>query len=192
MTRARLHGSVVTGLLTAGVVISVAALTMSCGSSDPATPSAPSPSGINSDTNLYQLITVTDPFRGYTVFPSAAEVTSGTLNGSSAHQPLVRVSINAKALSALQNGMLPSGAKFPDTSAIVKDVRSSSGVTMEYTVIYKDAANPLAGNGWLWAAFKPDGSVSYSIRDRGAECASCHSREQGPQHDSVRTFERQR
>src|SRR5262245_25795058 len=120
MTGARMHHSVFTGLLTVGLVISVAAFVMSCGSSDPATPSAPSPSGINSDASLYQLITVTDPFRGYTVFPNAAEITSGTLNGSSAHQPLVRVSINAKALSALQNGTLPSGAKFPDGSAMVK------------------------------------------------------------------------
>ncbi len=176
----------------AGLALGIATSMSSCGgNSDSAVPSAPSASGIASDASLFQLINVTDPFKGYAVFPNAAEIASGTLNGSSAHQPLVRVSMNAKALSALQNGRLPAGTKFPDGSVIVKDVRSSSGVTMEYTVIYKDASNSLAGNGWLWAAFRPDGSVSYSIRERGAECVSCHSREQGPQNDSVRTFDRQ-
>ena len=102
------------------------------------------------------------------------------------------MSINAKALSALQNGKLPAGAKFPDGSVVLKEIRNSSGVTTEMTVIYKDSSNPLAANGWLWAAFSPSGAVGYSITGRGNECTSCHSRERGPQNDSVRTFERQK
>src|SRR5262245_55280033 len=177
-----------------GLIVIGSALQSSC-SNKSDTPAAPSPTSVNAisdDASLYRFITDTEPFRAYTAFPNAAEITSGTLNGSSAHQPLVRVSMNATALGALQNGRLPAGTKFPDGSVIVKDVRSSSGVTNAYTVIYKSSASSLAGNGWLWAEFRPDGSVAYSIRNRGTDCVSCHSREQGPQNDFVRTFERQR
>ena len=58
--------------------------------------------------------------------------------------------------------------------------------------MYKDASNTLASDGWLWAEFSPDGSVGYSVSNRGTACTSCHQREQGPQNDLVRTFERQR
>jgi hypothetical protein len=160
-------------------------------SRDSVAPSTPS-SAITSDGALFRLITQTDPLAGYTLFPNADAVTKGTLNGSEAHQPLVRVSINARALGALQNGKLPAGAKFPDGSVIVKEIRNSSGVTTEMTVIYKDSSNPLAGNGWLWADFSPTGVVGVSITGRGNECTFCHVRERGPQNDSVRTFERQK
>jgi hypothetical protein len=80
-----------------------------------------------------------------------------------------------------------------DWSALVKDIRSSGGVTNAYTVMYKSSANVLAGNSWLWAEFKPDGPVDYSIRNRRADCISCQlSCEQGPQNNFVRTFERER
>lgn len=163
----------------------------SCTKDTATAPSNPN-SAIASDAALFKLITQTEPFSAYSLFPNADAVTSGTLNGSTAHQPLVRVSINAKAMSALQNGKLPSGARFPDGSVILKEIRNGSGVTTEMTVIYKDSGNPLAGSGWLWAAFSPSGSVGYSITSRGGECTSCHSRERGPQNDSVRTFERQK
>ena len=55
----------------------------------------------------------------------------------------------------------------------------------------KDRGNPLAGDGWLWAEYGPTGSVTFSVSNRGSACTSCHRREQGPQNDFVRTFERQ-
>lgn len=144
-----------------------------------------------SDAELFEYVTRVDPFSGYTLFPGVDSVTSGTLNGSNAHQPLVRVSMNAQALEALQSGALPSGATFPDGSVIFKQIISGGQPTL-YAVIYKDKDNPLAGNGWLWAEFQPNGSTFISLTRKGVNCTGCHAREQGPPHDFVRTFERQR
>lgn len=145
---------------------------------------------ISTDAALYAHVTQTDPFAGYTLFPLADSVTSGTLNGSTAHQTLVRVSLNSVAAAALSGGRF--SAPFPDGSVVFKEIRNAAGQTQLYAVMYKDAANPLAGNGWLWAEYYPDGRAFISVTTRGVNCTSCHAREQGPQHDFVRTFERQR
>ena len=60
-----------------------------------APPSAPTPNVavIARDTELFVLVTQTEPSASYHLFPDAEEVTSGTLNGSSAHRPLVRRSM---------------------------------------------------------------------------------------------------
>lgn len=147
---------------------------------------------IVADSVLFKFVTQTQPFRTYALFPNVDSVISGTLNGSTAHQPLVRVSMNAKAFSALQNGRLPSGGRFPDGSIIFKEVRTNNGLANLYAVIYKESNNPLANGGWLWAEYSPDGTIAFSITRQGSGCTTCHSREQGPQNDFVRTFERQR
>ncbi len=151
------------------------------------------PARVSTDADLFTLITRTQPFTSYRLFPNADSVTSGTLNGSTAHQPTVRVSMNAAAFGVLQNGMLPAGGSFPDGSIIMKEIRTSGQTTL-YAVLYKDRGNAAAesGSGWLWAEYFPDGRVAFSVTTRGNGCISCHSREQGPQHDFVRTFERQR
>ena len=159
--------------------------------SPPGTPT-PAVTAISSDAELFTLVTQKEPFATYSLFPNADEITSGTLNGSSAHHPLVRTSLNATAFGALQNGKLPAGTKFPNGSVIFKDVRTNSGTTVTYAVMYKNTDNRLVGNGWLWAEFNPNGSIGYSITNRGAGCTSCHSLERGPENDFVRTFERQR
>jgi hypothetical protein len=56
----------------------------------------------------------------------------------------------------------------------------------------KDDANPMSANGWLWAEYQLNGTPAYSLTNRGIGCVGCHAREQGPEHDFVRTFERQR
>ncbi len=99
--------------------------------------------------------------------------------------------MNSTALSFLQNGRFPSGGSFPNGSIIFKEV-ITNGRTEVYAIMYKDTANPFAGNGWLWAEYLPNVSVLFSITIRGSGCKGCHEREQGPQHDFVRTFERQR
>ena len=151
-----------------------------------------SSTGINSDAALFQYLTQTEPFGSYALFPNADSVVSGTLNGSTAHQPMVRVSLNAGAMATLQKGKLTSGSKFPDGAVVFKQIRNADGGTAVYAVIYKDRANTAAGQGWLWAEFYTDGSVAYSITNRGNGCTACHSLGQGPQNDFVRTFERQR
>ena len=147
-------------------------------------------SPIASDAELFEFVTRTEPFSSFALFPDCDSVTSGTLNGSTAHQPFVRVSMNALAFGALQNGSLPPGTEFPDGSVIFKQIMMN-GQTVLYAVIFKDKRSPLSANGWLWAEFHPDGATAFSVTGRGSGCTGCHAREEGPQHDFVRTFERQ-
>lgn len=160
------------------------------------TPTAPSPdanTGIRDNASLFRLISQTEPFAGYTLFPNAEEFTEGRLNGSEAHRPIVRVSLNARAAGAMQNGRLPAGAQFPTGSVIFKEVRPRTDApTTTYAVMYREGGNALAGDGWVWAEFSPSGATEYSVSNRGGACTSCHQREQGPRNDLVRTFERQR
>ncbi len=145
---------------------------------------------IDSDADLFHLVAVEDPFSSYSLFPNADSVTSGTLNGSTAHQPLVRVSLNAVAFNALSAGRLPAGSSFPNGSIVFKEIRRGDS-TYLYAVIYKDPSSPYAGNGWLWAELYPNGAPFISMTLSGRNCTGCHAREQGPQNDFVRTFERQ-
>lgn len=173
----------------------VLAAAAACGeNNDP--PVAPSPgagSPVRDNASLFQLISQTEPFAAYTLFPDAEEFTDGRLVGSEAHRPIVRVTMNALASSALQNGRLPDGSRFPDGSIIFKEVRPRIGEAPNtYAVMYKDPGNAFAADGWVWAEFAPSGSSIYSIANRGSACTSCHQLEQGTRNDLVRTFERQR
>ena len=98
--------------------------------------------------------------------------------------------MNATAFGVLQNGRLPSGATFPDGSIIFKEILNN-GVASLYAVMRKDRANALAGNGWLWAEYRPGGGTVFALANRGNACTGCHSLNRGPQNDSVRSFERQ-
>ena len=183
------------GLLTLTCALAVTtATTTAC--SSPSTPSSPSVengSAVRDDAGLFRQITVTDPLGSYTVFPNAEPFTTGRLNGSEAHRPVIRVTLNATAAGALVDGRLAPGARFPDGSVIVKEIRATATAPLTlYAVMVKDRTNVLAGNGWLWAEYGPSGSVAYSVASRGGACTSCHLRENGPDNDLVRTFERQR
>lgn len=175
------------------VLLSMSLCASACGSK----PSAMAPTvmsgsvGIDSDSALFRLVTSTQPFAAYTRFPNLDAGADGILTATSAHQPLIRVSMNATAAGALQNGKLPAGATFPDGSIIFKEVLTGGSANL-YAIMYKDRANPRAGNGWLWAEHRPDGGVVFSMTNQGIGCTSCHSLEQGPRNDFVRIFERQR
>lgn len=158
---------------------------------DPA-PMPPSSPAIVSDTALFTYITHTEPFSSYALFPNLNTGADGVLTASSAHQPLIRVRVNAAASGVLQNGRLPAGASFPDGAVIVKEVLSSGRAAVVYAVMYKERANPVAGGGWLWAELRPDGSAEYSIANRGSACTGCHALADGSRNDLVRIFERQR
>jgi hypothetical protein len=163
---------------------------LSCG--DEGTPQpATSSESISTDAQLFVLVTQTQPFASYTIFPKADSITSGTLNGSSAHQPSVRVSLNATAYNALHDGTLPAGSAFPNGSIIFKQI-IMDGQTVLYAIQYKDSSNTLAGSNRLWAEYQPNGAVAFSMGNRGNGCISCHLREQGSHHDLIRTFERQK
>lgn len=187
--------------------LTLPAFAAGCGSSTspqapepaPSASAAPPPAtlppvpSITDDASLFRQFTQADPVSGYTPFPNAEEFATGRLNGSEAHRPLVRVRLNARAAGALVNGRLPAGGRFPDGALLVKEVRNdAAGAVDVYAVMYRDAASPLAGEGWIWAEFRPDGSVFYPVAGRGRVCTDCHERAQGPANDRVRTFERQR
>lgn len=157
-------------------------------------PSGPSTAdGIRDSAALFEYVSRIDPLAEYVLFPNADEFTVGRLNGSEAHRSIVRVSMNARASNSLQNGRLPPGAQFQDGSVLLKEIRPRADAPVSvYAVMYKDSDNPLADDRWLWAEFSPDGSVGYTVSNRGAACVSCHQREQGRLNDLVRTFERQR
>ena len=95
--------------------------------------------------------------------PNAEEFTTGRLDGSEAHRPIIRVSLNAAALGSLQNGRLAPGAKFAEGSIVLKELRSSATATTSLS-----------------------GSVAFSVSSRGSACTSCHRRQQGPQNDLAR------
>src|SRR5687767_968172 len=108
-------------------LLSVVLLVVACDQAD-RPPAAPSPAdGIRDSAALFELITRKDPATGYTLFPDVDEFTVGRLNGSDAHRPIVRVSINARALGALQSGRLPTAAQFPAGSIILKEIRPRAG-----------------------------------------------------------------
>ncbi len=96
--------------------------------------------------------------------------------GNSPHG-FVRVKYNAIAFSALDSsGKIPPGAGFPDGSLIVKDIYSSAtGNLTSYAVMKKSASSKNAGNGYLWAEFKSDGSNTFSTAKKGDGCIGCHS-----------------
>ena len=175
-------------ILSCGLVVTMLLTACSGNDAQPTAPSATNSDGIDSDSALYAFVTQTQPFASYARFPNVDVIRSG----SSAHQPLVLVSMNATASAALQNGRLPAGTKFPDGSVILKEVRiAENGPPSIYAVMYKNPNNSRAGGGWVWAEFRPGGSVAYSTNDRGGGCTGCHSLAQGLQNDLVRTFERQ-
>jgi hypothetical protein len=159
------------------------------GCSDSGDPEKPQAGGIESDADLFALIAETRAAGGFSLFPGVDSLVSGTLNGSTAHQPLVRVSVNQSASGSLTADTLADGASFAPGSMIVKDI-IEGGATTLIAVIMKDPDNPEAGGGWLWAEYRPDGGVFISLTRKGSGCVPCHSREQGPGNDLVRTFER--
>lgn len=158
--------------------------------SDAGTPPGGEPEAvITTDAQLFMLITATHPYAGYALFPGVDSVVSGTLNGSGAHQPLVRVSMNPIALASLAADTLTAGSAFAQGSIIVKEIREQGATTL-LAVMMKEPASDDAAGGWLWAEFTPEGTAVFSLKNRGDGCVPCHSREQGLRNDLVRTFER--
>lgn len=151
----------------------------------PTPPPSPTPSGeIADDAALFRLITRDEPFQSYRLFPNTTEISSGRLDGAGAH-PMARVRLNTPAFQSLDNGRL-SGGRFRNGSVLVKEIPSQ-----DLYAVMRRTDGETSGAGWQWAEFRSDGRVVYSITNRGGACIECHSRQQGPQNDLVRTFERQ-
>lgn len=153
----------------------------------PTPPPSPTPNTFSDDEGLFQLISREEPYQSYQLFPGTDEISSGRLDGAGAH-PRARVRLNTPAIQSLTNGKLPAGSRFRSGSVIVKEVLGNSPTIL---AVMRRTEGATSGAGWQWAEFRLDGSVIYSVNARGGACIACHSRQQGPQNDLVRTFERQ-
>jgi hypothetical protein len=79
---------------------------------------------IGDDAALLRHVTQMDPLSGYSLFPNVDAVPTGTLVGSDAHRPMIRVSLNATTRSVLQNGRFPIDTRFRDGSVFQKTLTS--------------------------------------------------------------------
>ena len=123
---------------------------------------------------------------GYTYYIGTPGITAAV--GNSPHG-FERVKFNAIAQQALgSDGKLPAGSTFPDGAVIVKEIFTDAYGTIElYAVMKKDPSSPVAGNGYEWAEFTPDGNAAFSTEKKGNGCISCHSG--NPNRDLVLTFD---
>lgn len=169
-------------VMLSGVLVALGSAVM-CSSdnrTDAPSPDAPSPTApsspttgatIATDAALLQLVTQAEPFGSYSLFPNAEAINR---DASSAHRPADRVRMNARALTALQNGRLPPGTQFPDGSVIFKEVLTSNGATTTlYSIMYKEADNlspRTAGYGRnsIRPAPPPTRSITAELRARRA------------------------
>ena len=154
-------------LICAGVIV-----IYSCTSSETPTPSPQDP-----DAALFAEVVAS----GYTYYQAGA-----ALPGMGPHGD-IKIRFNATAAGALDGtGELPVGNSFPTGSILVKEVHNGSTLTL-YAVMKKDPSNSNAGSGWLWAEYLPSGGVIASVKDKGANCVSCHSLT--PNRDLSRAFD---
>lgn len=87
-------------------------------------------------------------------------------NGSTGPHGVFKLSFNNIAKQALtDNGKLPIGAKFPDGSMILKDIKSPAW----YAFMYKKSGT------WLWGELSKTGDVIFSVKTEPNLCVSCHN-----------------
>lgn len=81
---------------------------------------------------------------------------------------------------------VPMGESVPNGSIIMKDIYTGNTIT-QIAIMKKDASNPDAGLGWLWAEYYADGNAFVTTVDQGAVCTGCHSTV--PNSDLTKTFD---
>lgn len=123
-----------------------------------------------SDATLYSLVRG-DP--SWTFYKRSATPITRASQPHPESRALVRY--NARAATQLDAaGKVRSGASFPDSSIIVKEL-SNGSTLVTYAVMMKLTGSMSAGpGGWIWAEFGPTGSVKFPAASRGSACTSCH------------------
>jgi len=128
------------------------------------------PEGYVSDETLFSLSDTT--VTNFQYYKNNLSILSAA--GNSPHGAF-RVRFDSIAASALDtNGVLPSGATFPNNSVIVKETYIGSKIDL-IVLMYKSAGAPNANLNWVWGEYNTDGSVVYSSGKAGTDCVSCHS-----------------
>ena len=145
-------------------------LTLGC-SSDPLKGLAPGTGAPVSDAALFAL---SRGDQSWSFYKRSATPIVRSSRPHAESQALVRY--NARAATQLDAaGKIRSGASFPDSSVIVKELANGSTL-VTYAVMMKLRESASAGrDGWIWAEFDPTGTVTYSTTGRGGACSSCHS-----------------
>lgn len=105
-----------------------------------------------------------------------------------AHDNFMRIRFNKIALSVLnEEGKLPKGMSFPDSSIIIKEIYSDKSLPAPdiLAVMVKLKGSENSNKDWLWGEYTPAGDVEYSVKKNGKVCVSCHK----PGTDYVRVFD---
>jgi len=91
--------------------------------------------------------------------------------------PFLRTRYNAHAATQLdRGGKVMSGAVFPDSSLIVKELFAADSTIGRYAILFKlTGALNADAHGWVWAEIATSGTVAYSVTNKGAGCIGCHS-----------------
>ena len=139
--------------------------------SDPLKGLAPGTGPAISDAALYALVQA-DP--SWTFYKRSATPIRRDSRPHPESHALVRYNLRA-ATQLDGSGKVRSGAVFPDSSVIVKELSNGTTVSV-YAVMMKVRGSSNAGfDGWIWAELRPNGTVQYSTMGRGAACSSCHA-----------------
>ncbi|MEO7363017.1 MAG: cytochrome P460 family protein [Gemmatimonadaceae bacterium] len=123
-----------------------------------------------SDATLYSLM---QSDASWTFYKRSATPIARTSQPHPESRALVRY--NSRAATQLDAvGKVRSGALFPDSSIIVKEL-SNASTLVTYAVMIKMPGSASAGpGGWVWAEYGPTGSVKFPTASRGSACTSCH------------------
>ena len=126
-----------------------------------------------SDSEVYQLSQASNNW----VFFGLSEDTLLSAESSGHIETRLRTKYNEAAQTQLNDqGIVRSGAVFPDQALIVKDLYEDDGSTGTVAVMYKKNGSDMADeNGWVWGYFESDGTVIQSISTIGNGCQSCHA-----------------
>jgi hypothetical protein len=114
----------------------------------------------------------------YTSGSGSIMFTSDNIHGARPY----KLRMNKKAFDACTSGgKLPTGATFPDSSMLVKELRNTGtdNVIDQFAILYKHNGN------WKWVEYKPDGTMQQKIADDASFCTSCHI----SNRDNVFTFD---
>ncbi len=155
----------------------------SCGSDKADSPKPvvpPLDSTLTTDSALYELV------KNNTFAYYLGKDTLWSPAANSPHGPF-KLRFNAKALAALDaSGRLPVGAKFPDSSIVVKEFYAGSQVDI-YVPMMKLPRDTNSGSGWVWGEYLGDGGLIHSVTNKGQGCIHCHT--QTPNRDFLRSFD---
>ena len=89
-----------------------------------------------------------------------------------------KVRFNSIANNVLVNGKLPTNARFPEGSLVIKEIYLADKKTIRgYAVMKKDSTSPYQSSGWLWSEFSAAGQSYFNIgiTSKGSICLGCHN-----------------